>query len=152
MSRDEREMVSDRVNPWRRFAIYGLILVVVFMLGLVPMWLTARTRAKERDDARRELRLSEMENDLGAAVINARRGEYEPARQATSRFFTSLGAQCDASAAPSDLTRAQCEAFRPSLNQRDELITLLARSDPAAADRLTEIYVAHEKAMSVSSP
>ena len=150
MSRDEQETV--RVNPWQRFGIYALILVVVFLLGLVPMWLTARSRARERDDARRELRLSEMENDLSAAVINARRGEYEPARQATSKFFTSLGAQCDVSTEPSDLTRAQCEALRPSLGQRDELITLLARSDPASADRLTQVYVTHEKAMSAPSP
>lgn len=151
MSSDERETISHRGSPLRRFAIYAVIVVVVFLLGLVPMWLTARNRAKERDDARRELRLSEMENDLSAAVINARRGEYEPARQAISKFFTSLRAQCDVSSEPSDLTRGQCEALRPSLDQRDELITLLARSDPASADRLTAIYVAHEKAMSVPS-
>lgn len=151
MSSDERETISRRDNPWRRFAIYALILVVVFMLGLVPMWLTARNRAKERDDARRELRLSEMENDLSAAVINARRGEYEPARQATSSVFTSLRAQCEVSTEPSDLTRAQCEALRPALDQRDELITLLARSDPASADRLTAIYVLYQKVMSEPS-
>lgn len=151
MSSDERETISRRENPWRRFAIYALILVVVFMLGLVPMWLTARNRAKERDDARRELRLSEMENDLSAAVINARRGEYEPARQAASSVFTSLRAQCEVSTEPSDLTRAQCEALRPALDQRDELITLLARSDPASADRLTAIYVLYQKVMSEPS-
>lgn len=151
MSSDEREVISHRGNTLRRFAIYALILVVVFMLGLVPMWLKARSHAKERDDARRQLRLSEIENDLSAAVINARRGEYEPARQATSRFFTSLREQCDVSTAPSDLTRAQCDSLRQVLDQRDELITLLARSDPAAADRLTGIYVAHEKAMSAPS-
>ena len=149
MSSDERELISQRRSPLPRFAIYALILVGVFLLGLVPMWLSARTSAKERDDARRELRLSEMENDLSAAVINARRGEYEPARQAISRVFTSLGTQCDASAQQPDLTRPQCEALRPALGQRDELITLLARSDPASADRLTEMYVVHQKAMSV---
>lgn len=149
MSSDERETISPRVNPWRRFGIYALILVVVFLMGLVPMWLTARNRAKERDDARRELRLSELENDLSAAVINARRGEYEAARQATSSFFTSLRAQCDVSTELLGLTRAQCEALRPTLDQRDELITLSARSDPASADRLTELYFLYQKAMSV---
>ena len=151
MSTDERVTISRRESLWRRFGIYALILVVVFLLGLVPMWLTARNRAKERDDARRELRLSEMENALSAAVINARRGEYEPARQATSTFFTSLRAQCDAATEPSDVTRAQCEMVRPALDQRDELITLLARSDPASADRLTEMYVLYQKAMSAPS-
>jgi len=148
MSSDELQTTSRRVSPLRRFAIYALILVVVFLLGLVPMWLNARNRAKERDDARRELRLSEMKNDLSAAVINSRRGDYEPARQATSKFFTSLRAQCDISTEPSDLTRAQCEALRPALDKRDEMITFLARSDPASADRLTEMYVLYEKAMS----
>jgi hypothetical protein len=149
MSSDERETISHPVSPWRRFAIYALVLVVVFLLGLVPMWLTARNRAKERDDAKRELRLSKIENDLGAAVINARRGEYEPARQAISRAFTSLQGQCAVSTEPLDLTRAQCEALRPALDQRDELITLLARSDPASADRLTQMYVSYMKTMSV---
>jgi len=148
MSSDERETISHRVSPWRRVAIYALILVVVFLLGLVPMWLTARNRAKERDEAKRELRLSKTENDLGAAVINARRGEYELARQAISRVFTSLQVQCDVSTEPSDLSRAQCEALRPALGQRDELITFLARSDPASADHLTQMYVSYIKAMS----
>jgi hypothetical protein len=133
----------------KRIGIYALIIVVVFLLGLVPVWLSSRTCSKEREEARRELRLSKMENDLGAAVINARRGEYELARQASSRLFTSLGTQCDASTAQADLTRPQCEALRSALSQRDELITLLARSDPASADRLTDMYVSYQKAMSV---
>ena len=147
MSSDERDVVV-RVSPWRRVGIYALILVVVFLLGLVPMWLSSRSRTRERDDARRELRLSKLGNDIGSAVIDSRRGEYEPARQATSRFFNSLRDQCDTSVEPSDLTRAQCDTFRPALDQRDELITLLARSDPAAADRLTQLYVSYQNAMS----
>jgi hypothetical protein len=148
MSSDERGVVHDRrVNPWRRIGIYALIVFVVFLLGLVPMWLSSRRCTKELDEAKRELRLSKMENDLSAAVINARRGEYELARQASSRLFTSLGTQCDSSAA--DFTRTQCETLRPALAQRDELITLLARSDPASADRLTDMYVLYQKALSV---
>ena len=151
MSSNEVETISRRGLPWRRFVIYAIVLGVVFLLGLVPMWLTARTRAKERDEAKRELRLSDMENDLSAAVINARRGEYEPARQATSSFFTALRAQCDVTTEPSDMTRAQCDSVRSAMDQRDELITLLARSDPASADRLTEMYVVYQKTMSVPS-
>jgi len=145
------ETITRRESLLRRYAIYALILVVVFLLGLVPMWLSARSRARERDEARRELRLSRVENDLSSAVINARRGEYEPARQATSRFFTTLGTQCDPSTQPTDLTRAQCDALRQPLGQRDELITLLARSDPASADRLSDIYILYQKAMSTPS-
>lgn len=152
MSSDERDTISRREIPWRRLAIYAVLLVAVFMLGLVPMWLAARNRARERDDAKHELRLSKMENDLSSAIINARRGEYEPARQAASRFFSSLREQCDTSTGPSDLTRAHCETLRPASDQRDEVITLLARSDPASADRLTEIYVLYQQAMNNPSP
>lgn len=149
MSSDERGTIPHRVNPLRRIGIYAVILVVAFLLGLVPMWLKSRNCTNELDQAKRDLRLSKMENDLSSAAINARRGEYELARQAGSRLFTSLGAQCGSSAA--DLTSTQCETLRPALAQRDELITLLARSDPASADRLTDLYVAYQKATSVPS-
>jgi len=137
------------MSSWRRIGISALIIVVAFLLGLVPMWLSSRKCTNELDQVKRDLRLSKMENDLSSAAINARRGEYELARQASSRVFTSLGAQCDSSAA--DLTASQCESLRPALAQRDELITLLARNDPASADRLTNLYVAYEKAMNVPS-
>jgi len=137
------------MSSWRRIGISALIIVVAFLLGLVPMWLSSRKCTNELDQVKRDLRLSKMENDLSSAAINARRGEYELARQASSRAFTSLGAQCDSSAA--DLTASQCESLRPALAQRDELITLLARNDPASADRLTNLYVAYEKAMNVPS-
>jgi hypothetical protein len=44
------------------------------------------------------------------------------------------------------LTAAQRDALRPLLTQRDELITLLARGDPAAAPRLADMYAAFRKA------
>lgn len=45
----------------------------------------------------------------------------------------------------SALTPAQREAAAPPFALRDEIITLLARSDPASADRLSDLYVAHRK-------
>lgn len=131
----------------RRVIIYAAVLVAVYLVGLVPMWLIARERGADRDVAQRNLRLCRLENDLASAVINARRGEYERARLAASSFFTSLHEQVDQIGRPSDLTDAQRESLRPLLNQRDDLITLLARSDPAGADRLTELYMSFQTAM-----
>ena len=37
------------------------------------------------------------------------------------------------------------ERLRSLLAQRDELITLLARSDPAATDRLLDVYSTYNK-------
>lgn len=140
---------NDRAtdSPRRRIIIYAVVLVAAILVGLVPMWLVARQRGAERDQAQRNLRLCRLENDLASAVINARRGEYERARLAASSFFTSLLEQVDQIGRPSDLTEAQTNGLRPLLNQRDDVITLLARSDPAAADRLTEIYMSLQTAM-----
>lgn len=147
------EPVSRRADgtTGRRIAVYAVVLLVVFLLGLIPMWLAARGRAAERDTAQRDLRLCRLENNLLSAAIESRRGEYERARVAASTFFTSLREQVDLNESSADLTAQQREGLRPLLNQRDDLITLLARSDPAAADRLAEMYVSFRKAMDAPS-
>lgn len=133
--------------PWRRVGIYAVLAVGFFLLGAVPMWVAGWQNAAEREAAQHELRLSQIENRLSAAVINARRGDYEPARQTASDFFTSLRDQVDRGP-ESDLSTTQREDLKPLLTQRDDIITLLARNDPAAADRLSDIYAAYRKTMS----
>ena len=130
----------------RRFIIYGGVLLVVFLLGFVPMWLKARECGSSLAGAEQQLSLARMQNNLASAVIDARRGDYEPARQAASQFFTSLRAEID-KGDTSDFTQAQRAGVQPLLAGRDEIITLLARSDPASADRLSELYVAYRKAV-----
>lgn len=128
----------------RRLGIYAGVLLGVFLLGLVPMWLKARESGRSLAAADQQLSLARMENNLSSAVIDARRGDYEPSRQSASQFFISLREQADNGDA-STLTRAQREGAGPLFTRRDEIITLLARSDPASADRLTDLYVAYRK-------
>lgn len=137
---------------WSQISVYLAVAVGVFLLGLIPMWLKARENADQRDAAQRELRLSRMENTLASAVIDARRGEYETARQTTSDFFTGLRQQLDASTDASDFTETQRTSLRKLLTERDNIITLLARSDPAVADRLSQMYVSYRQAMSKVEP
>jgi hypothetical protein len=125
----------------RRYIIYAGVLLIVFLLGLIPMWLRARTAANSLANAEHQLALSKTQNDLASAVIDARRGDYEPARQAVSRFFTSLSAES------SNYTAAQRNNMQPLFAGRDELITLLARNDPASADRLSDLFVSYRKIM-----
>ena len=147
MSATEVDANNGRKVPLlRRISIYAAVLLVVFLIGFVPMWLAARGRASERDTAQRALRLSQMENNLASAALDARRGEYERARLATSNFFTTLRDEVDVKD-PSDLSDEQKQRLRPLLNQRDDVITLLARSDPASADRLLDMYTSFKKAM-----
>lgn len=132
--------------PWKRIALYVALAVGFFLLGLIPMALRARQYAEEREAAQHEVRLKQMETQLSAAVINADRGEYEPARQTASDFFSSLRSQIDRGP-ESDLSSLQRDRLKLLLSQRDDVITLLARSDPAAVTRLSDIYVAYQKAM-----
>ncbi len=129
----------------RRIAIYAGVLLGVFLLGLVPMWLTARTRGRELEATQRTLRVSGLQNTLANAAIDARRGEYEPARQAASEFFTSLRAEIERGR-DSAFNQPQNDNLRAFLNTHDDTITLLARGDPAAADRLVELYNAYRQA------
>jgi hypothetical protein len=146
MSEDVEPVPHKSTPVMRRFVIYGGVLLVVFLLGFVPMWLQARASAGRLADAERRLTLAGMQGNLASAAIDARRGDYEPARQALSQFFTSLRAEID-KGDTSDFTQAQRAGVQPLFAGRDEIITLLARSDPASADRLSDLYVAYRKAV-----
>jgi hypothetical protein len=138
------ERLSGLAIPWRRVALYVTLSLGFFLLGFVPMWFKANSAMEQRDAAQREVRLSQLQNILGSAMVDVQRGEYEPARQITSDFYTNLRSQIDAGSA-SVFTPAEREKLRPLLGERDDVITLLARSDPAAADRLFAIYSSYKK-------
>ena len=148
MSEDVQPAPDKPVSSMRRFIIYAVVLLVIFLLGFVPMWLKARQCASSLAEAEHQLTLVRMQSNLASAVIDARRGDYEPARQAASQFFTSLSAEID-KGKTSDYTQAQRDGMPPLFAGRDEVITLLARSDPASADRLSDLYVSYRKIMSV---
>jgi hypothetical protein len=125
--------------------LYSVVLLGVFLLGLVPMWLTARTSARERDSAQASLRISTLQNVLANAAIDVPRGEYEPARQAASEFFTNLQTEIERGR-DSVFNEAQQNSLRAVFANRDDTITLLARSDPASAGRLVDVYVKYRQA------
>lgn len=150
MPEEEGQALTDSepkavIPIWKRIAGYAVVFVIGLLLGLVPMWLTARQRARELNTTRAELRQSQMRGALSGAALDARRGDYEPARQSMSDFFTAVNQEI-ARGDDSAFDQAQREAVRPLLTQRDEIITLLARSDPAAADRLSNFDVSYRQA------
>jgi len=149
MSEDLQPKLVKPPSLMRRILTYGGVLLLVFLIGFVPMWLKSRGYASELAIARHELSLLRLQNTLASATIDARRGDYEPARQAASNFFTSLRAEID-KGADSGLTDSQKQAIQPLFAGRDEVITLLARSDPASADRLSDLYASYGKVMTPS--
>ena len=150
---------SVRTISWiRRVVTYVIVLLIGFAIGFLPMWATSRDSARslaeatsQADQARtqdtlaaaesaRQLELASMQNTLASAAIDAQRGDYESARQSTSNFFTSLREEAN-KGADSSLSQAQKDGVEPLFARRDETISLLARNDPAATDRLSDLYV-----------
>jgi hypothetical protein len=146
MSGDAQPKPVKANSLTRRVTIYAVLLLVGFLLGFVPMWLKYRESSASLTEAEQQLNPARRQNTLASAVIDARRGDYEPARQAASDFFNSLRAETDRGNA-SALSQAQREGVQALFKQRDEIITLLARGDPAAADRLSDLYVSYRKIM-----
>ena len=146
MSEDVQTKTVKSTPVKQRFIIYAGVLLVIFLLGFVPMWLKARAVTGNLRETEHQLILVRMQSNLASAVIDARRGDYEPARQAASQFFTSLRAEID-KGDTSNFSPAQRQGMQSLFAGRDEIITLLARSDPASADRLSDLYVAYRKIM-----
>ena len=134
-------------NLLQRIGLYAALMLVAFLIGFVPMWLKARENGNQLAATERTLGLTQLQNNLASAALDARRGDYEPARQAASQFYTSLRANIDKGDA-SPLTPAQRQSAQALFAGRDEIITLLARSDPAVADRLSDVYAAYRKLIS----
>lgn len=136
--------ISSLAIPWKRVALYASIALGFFLLGFLPMSFKSSGAVEQRDAAQRGVRLAQLQNILAAAVINVQRGQYEPARQLTSDFYTNLRRHVDGDSR-SLFTPVQREGLSSLLAERDELITLLARSDPEATDRLFNVYSTYNK-------
>ena len=142
---DELTNQPVRVARLQRMGVYATAILATFLVGFVPMWLKARTLANERDAVVEAARLAQTENTLASAAIYARRGDYEPAREAASTFYTNLRAELDRPQSVLSVTRR--DMLEPLLGQRDQMITLLARGDPAVAERLADAYLSYRRAM-----
>jgi hypothetical protein len=130
----------------RRFVIYVALLIVAFLIGFVPMWIKFRDSSSRLSTATHELNLARAQGALTSAVLDAQRGDYEPAREAASSFFTFLRAETDIGTG-STLSPTQMEAAQLLLTRRDEIITLLARNDPTSAAQLSDLYVSYRQIM-----
>lgn len=132
----------------RRILIYVILLVVAYLGGFIPEWLKVREQSQAREKAEHALTVTRLEKDLGSAAIDARRGDYEAARQDAMTFFTAARFEID-QGDKSALNADQRKNLAPLLDSRDQLITLIARSDPASGERLSDLYVSVRKALGV---
>ena len=147
MSENTQPKPVKSTHRLRSFILYVALLVVAFLGGFIWMGLESRECSSTLSAAERQSTLAKMQNSLGSAAIDARRGDYETARVAASDFFTGLRAETSKDV-DSALSQAQKDGAQPLFARRDQTITLLARGDVASADMLSDLYVAYRKLVS----
>ncbi|HQU92499.1 MAG TPA: hypothetical protein PLK77_09395 [Pyrinomonadaceae bacterium] len=131
---------APKSNAMTKWLIGIGLLLLAFLLGFVPIWLSNRQLSTDLANRDKELRRAKIQNALTAATIYARRGEYETARQNTSTFFTDVRSEMD-KGNDGILTEQERIGLSRVMAERDEIITLLSRNDPAAAERLSNAFI-----------
>lgn len=122
------------------------LMLVAFFVGVCLMGWKWWGAASARDAAQKQLRLSQLQNHIASAAVDARRGDYEPARQAASNFFTSATNELE-NTSSNIFTKEQQTQLKTLITPRDEIITLLSRNDPAVTEKLAEMYVQYRRVM-----
>ena len=123
------------------------LLILVFMLGLAPMQATSGYDAAGLSGSARQWDAVRLEIALASAAIDAQRGDYEQARQSASNFFAFLREETS-KGVESVFSQAQKEGAQSLLAQRDQIMTMLDRSDAASTDLLSDVFVSFRKIMS----
>lgn len=131
-----------RFTPIKTYAIWFL---AGLLIGLIPIGVRLFQTQRERDALQQQLRVANLEMNLSSAAVLARHGDYTAARDAASRFFSDARQAVDSG--DDTFTAAQLAQLKSALADRDPLTSLLSRGDPAGAERLTTMYVAHRGAV-----
>ena len=140
---ESREPFPAKSVRVQRFGVCATAVFAAFLAGFVPMWLMASTRANERDAAQQALRVTQIENTLASATIQAGRGAYEPAYTAASAFYMRLQAEIARSDSGFDMSLR--DGVQTLLAERDQMMMLLARRDPTASERLANTYISYRR-------
>jgi len=122
---------------------YLISVLVGAFLAAVPLGLRLYQLQRDRTALQEQMDWAELEIDLARAAVMARHGDYAAARDAASSFYSRARRQLDAGG---ELAAPERSYLQSVLTDRDSIITLLARGDPAGAERTTAMYVAYRGA------
>jgi hypothetical protein len=112
-----------------------LLLLIAFLAGLIPGAVIAWQQHIGSDTARREVATYQIRDKAGMSAMYARRGDYDTARTLASSMFDAMRQRVD----QREGSQESQNQLRQILAERDQIITLLARSDPAGADRMRDV-------------
>jgi hypothetical protein len=122
---------------------YLICVLVGALLTGIPLGIRLYQLQRDRTALQEQVEWAELEIDLARASVMARHGDYAAARDAASSFFSRARLQLDAGG---DLSAPERTYLQSVLTERDTIITLFARGDPAGAERTTAMYVAYRGA------
>lgn len=114
--------------------------LLAFAIGFGWQYIRAERAISAWVQAQRELTFQEIGVVLGAATVEAQSGAPEEARRLASEAFTRLQSAIGA-VPPHALDDVQA-----ILAQRDEVITLLSRAEPASANVLADLFERYRRA------
>lgn len=129
---------TRRLSP-RVILLTLLLLIAAFGAGFLPPWLEARRLRATLSTTSMDLRLLTLHRELGVASHEVQRNNYASASEAAARFFDDCARLANTEPfANDDRTRVALLGYA---GQRDEVMALLAASDPAARERLAGLYL-----------
>jgi hypothetical protein len=72
MSEDVQAKSVKTTHFLRGVGIEAVLLLVVFLLGIVPMWLKSRAAASRLSEAERHLNLARIQDAMASAAVDTR--------------------------------------------------------------------------------
>jgi hypothetical protein len=135
--------MSDRPRL-QQIKAYGIWFLAGLLIGVLPLGIRLYQAQRAGDALQQQLHATQLEVHLASAALMARHGDYTAARDAATQFFSAARQAVDDP--DGTLSAAQRSHLQGVLTERDALISLLSRGDPAGAERSTAMYVAHRAA------
>lgn len=133
---------APRRRGGRSFVLVAFLLALAFGAGYVPQWMQNRKLRATLETTDLQLRLANVHRLIGVASHEAQRNNFAAAAAAASRFFDDCAAL--ANTAPFTEEPRTRIALLGYAGQRDAIMRMLSAGDPAARERLAQLYLTME--------
>ena len=133
---------APRRRSGRSFVLVVFLLAIAFGAGYVPQWMQNRKLRATLETTDLQLRLANLHRLVGVASHEAQRSNFANAAASAARFFDDCAALANPDTFAADpRTRIALLGYA---GQRDQIMTLLSAGDPAARERLAQLYLTME--------
>ena len=119
----------------KKLAVAAGALIVVFLLGYLPSRMSAENAQQRNAQLQYDLKLANLEAQLGMASYEANQNNYAIAAQQSTAFFNGLLATINTT---SDKSLKQ--NLERMLAGRDEITANIAEANPAVKEKLAHAY------------